>query len=93
MMMPTESYIDSLSDRHIDELILERERLLASIHEFEKSWDEPEEPDPLQTVSTVDPEFIYQMNLEYLAALCLLISRRYSERLAADDMEGGTDSR
>lgn len=74
MMISPEAYIKELEDKSYEELLAEKARLNAKIEEFENH----DNSSPTIVISP-SPEVRYQCNLEYLAALCNLITKKYNE--------------
>ena len=70
MMISPESYIERVKMLPLSELIKERNLLLRDIKRFEKAMLNDTE---VIGVTCPSPDVVYQMNLEYLSALCLLI--------------------
>lgn len=78
MMVSPDMYIQDLESYDYDTLIEERGKLIADIVEYEtkeKSGDRAGD----EWMMHPSPEVIYQMNLEYLSKLCLIMKERYSE--------------
>lgn len=73
MMLPPDAYIDFFKDATYEELIEERNKLLAFVTDFEKGMIPESEwlIDPA-------PDVVYQMNLEYLSVLCKRIALVYN---------------
>lgn len=79
MMISPESYLEELKTESLEQLIVIRNELIEEIVAFEKGLI-PQDHWRIRP----SPEVVYQMNLEYLAALCQFISKRYSEKLNDD---------
>lgn len=78
MMISPESYVMMHESDSFEELIKERKSLQREIAHLEKIvFDEKRENE--EWMYNPSPDVLYQMNLEYLAALCLLIRDRYRE--------------
>ncbi len=85
MMISPEGFAEELSNRSYKELLVERDSLIEEIRRFEKSVDDCTGKGSLYHPS---PEVKYQMNLEYLAQVCLLISQKYNEEYVWDEVDG-----
>jgi len=75
MMIHPEGYIDMIKDKSYENLLKERDVLIARICEFEESMDKPKDE---RWLISPDPEVVYQCNLMYLAKLCELIQETYN---------------
>ena len=84
MMICPEGYVKELEDAPYPELIRERNRLIRYIREFEKKEKAGDRSDPGWGICP-SPEVRYQMNLEYLAALCRLMQERYNREFVGGD--------
>ena len=82
MMMSPECYVAELENATYEELIRERGRLVAELVELEASIASGEEPELLIYPSD---DVRYQMCLEYLAALSVLMVERVSEFIGGDE--------
>ena len=82
MMISPESYVAELENATYEELIRERGRLVAELVELEASIASGEEPELLICPSD---DVRYQMCLEYLAALSVLMVERVSEFIGGDE--------
>lgn len=84
MMISPEAYIDRFKGAEYLDLITERDRLIRFIKEYEekdiagdrsgKEWDIHPQPDVR-----------YQVYLEYLSRLCVLMSEKYNEEYVWGD--------
>ena len=77
MMISPQSYIDDLEDDSYEALIKERDILVREIRHFEKHWEEIMNSE--EALICPSPDVVYQMNLEYLGSLCMLISKKFNE--------------
>ena len=78
MMRSPKAYINSFRDAEYLDLIMERDRLMRFVKEYEekdiagdrsgKEWDIHPQPDVR-----------YQVYLEYLSRLCMLMTEKYNE--------------
>lgn len=83
MMISPEAYIElECKGKSYTELLKMRDELLEDIYAFEKDQISPE-----AKMINPSPEVIYQMNLEYLGALCKLISETYNTEVVWKDEE------
>ena len=78
MMNSPYSYAEKMKNASYVELIRERENLLCFIREFEKAEMSGTCRDPSR-VCCPSPEVQYQVYLEYLAALCSLMHKKYNQ--------------
>ena len=78
MMICPELYVQNLKDAGYPELIRERDSLLQSIREFEEKETAGDRSGDEWRLCP-QPDVRYQMDLEYLAALCSYMSEKYSE--------------
>lgn len=76
MMISPNGYINMIKDKKYKELLVERNKLLKEIKNFEKEDNEAE--CGIEIKIHPSPEVVYQMNLLYLAKLCELLSEKYS---------------
>ena len=72
-MISPEVYIEEQKNKSYEELLVERDRLISDIKQFE--GDEKNEQ-----VIEPSPDVVYQCNLKYLAKICELIAEKYNER-------------
>ena len=77
MMISPQSYIDELEDKSYEELIKKRDKLIRQIRHFEKHHEEIMNSEKIYIYPS--PDVAYQMNLEYLGALCVLISNKHGK--------------
>lgn len=73
MMISPETYIDRLKDVTYEELIEKRDELLGFVTDFENQRI----PDGKWAVDP-SPEVAYQVYLQYLSALCMLMAEVYN---------------
>lgn len=74
MMISPDSYIEMIEDKSYYSLLKKRDCLVREIRRFEKDKDRSGE----EWMIHPSPEVRYQMNLQYLAKLCELISEVYN---------------
>ena len=77
MMMSPETFIGTLENASYEEMIRERDELIESIKWFEKAYAENE--GNLGPQLYPSQEAVYQMNLEYLSRLCILIEAKFQK--------------
>ena len=75
MMIHPEGYIEMIEDKSYENLLRERDALIAKIHTYESKLHEQKNNE--WTISP-SPEVVYQCNLLYLAKLCELIKETYN---------------
>lgn len=78
MMISPQTYADGIKDKSYEELIEEREKLIREIKHFEKHRKELMNNEKKMIFPSPDVE--YQMNLEYLGSLCVLLSDKFNEK-------------
>ena len=78
MMIPPESYIESLEDKPYLELIKTRDGLIRYLQDYERKEMAGDRSDP-EWQYRPSPEVQYQVYFEYLAELCRLMHERYNE--------------
>lgn len=76
MMISSENFSEDLQDESYEALIKERDSLIREIRHFEKNRDKILGK---EIVICPSPEVVYQMNLQYLAVVCNLISSKYND--------------
>ena len=76
MMISPDWYIEDIKDKKYKELLIEKDKLLKEINDFEN--DKIPESEYMIDPS---PEVRYQCNLKYLSKLCELISEKYNEEV------------
>ena len=76
-MISPQGFVDEFEDEPYEKLIKERDKLIREIRHFEKHRDEIMNSD--EEVLCPSPDVVYQMNLEYLGSLCMLISKKFNE--------------
>lgn len=74
MMISPEMYVEELKEKSYKELLEKREELLKKIYSFEAGKIEESE-----FLMKPSPDVKYQMHLEYLGELSLLIADKYRE--------------
>lgn len=74
MMISPDSYIDEFKNKKYKELVVEKNKLLKEISDFENN-NIPEESYNINP----SPDVIYQCNLLYLSKLCELIADKYNK--------------
>ena len=78
MMFSLETFVELHKDETYAELIETRNELIADIRQFELDL-EKEENGELRVIICPSPDVVYQMHLEYLSQICLLIVQRFQE--------------
>ena len=73
-MISPDSYIDEFKNKKYKELVVEKNKLLKEISDFENN-NIPEESYNINP----SPDVIYQCNLLYLSKLCELIANKYNK--------------
>ena len=86
MMFSPDTFIKQLKDYTFPQLIAEKDSLVIEIKELEKIVYENDRTDPEWNVDP-GPDVRYQMNLEYLAALCKLIKEKYNREIVGAEDE------
>lgn len=81
MMLDPKSYVKEFKNSSFDELKKERERLYKELRAIERVAFEKEHVSEDWQVLP-GPGTRYQMYLEYMAALCELMSKKYREEIA-----------
>ena len=76
MMISPDWYVEDKKDKKYKELLVERDKLLKEIKDFENN-NIPEKDYMIDP----SPEVIYQCNLQYLSKLCDLIYKKYNQEL------------
>lgn len=76
MMISPDMFVNRYRFMKYKELLPVRDELIKSIREFETKTYDPE----MDRICP-SPEVKYQMHLEYLGKLCLLISEKYNEEI------------
>lgn len=78
MMISPESYVMMHESDSFEELIKERKSLQREIAHLEKIvFDEKRESE--EWMYRPSPDVMYQMNLDYLSALCKFMSEKYNK--------------
>lgn len=82
MMISPEEYMTRYVDRSYEELLSVRDDLLRRIFRFEQNRFHTESGEKASAVKdsarvNPSPDVIYQMNLEYLSILCLLLEKKF----------------
>ncbi len=77
MMISPNSFVEGLKDADYKTLIKERNRLVRDLKDFEKYDMDSDRTGPGWMILP-SPETIYQMNLEYMAALCTFMQEKYN---------------
>ena len=80
MMIDPKTYVEELKDTDFKTLIEERNQLMEAIEEFEEMVMSGERTGEGWTIMP-SPDVIYQMNLQYLAELCILMCEKYNNDL------------
>lgn len=76
-MISPQSFVDEFDDESYVTLLKERDKLIREIRHFEKHREEIMNSE--EAYICPSPDVVYQMNLEYLGALCMLISKKFNE--------------
>ena len=84
MMRSPEAYIDGFKDAEYLDLIMERDRLMRFIKEYEEK-DIAGDRFGKEWVIYPQPDVRYQVYLEYLGRLCALMSEKYNEEYVWGD--------
>ena len=79
MMRSPESFIEDYQNSSYHDLLRLRDELQAKILAFENHSYDPE-----MDLIKPSPDTIYQMNLEYMAELCMLIAKKYNEEFVQE---------
>ena len=85
-MFSPDAFIRQLKDYTFPQLIAEKDSLVIEIKELEKIVYENDRTDQEWNVDP-SPDIRYQMNLEYLAALCKLIKEKYNREIVGAEDE------
>ncbi|MCR4880785.1 MAG: hypothetical protein K6A44_02385 [bacterium] len=85
MMISPQAYVDELENETYEKLIKERDKLIRDVRYFEKHREEIMNNDTERICPS--PDVVYQMNLEYLGALCMQISKKFNEKYEQEDEE------
>lgn len=86
MMLCPEGYIAALKDASFEELIREKDLLFESIKELETVAYEKDRSNAAWDIHP-GPDVRYQMNLEYLSAVCQLIKEKYNDDIVGRGSE------
>ena len=78
MMISPDCYIGLMKDSSYQELISERDKLLDFLKKFERDEMAGDRSDPSWNMCP-KPDVRYQMDLEYLAALCRFMQEKYNQ--------------
>lgn len=81
MMIAPETFAEMHKDDSYEELLRLRDEFLESIHSFEAADGN------IEVKMMPSPDVVYQMDLEYLAKVCELISEKFRQRNWDDDVE------
>lgn len=90
MMISPESYVEDHKDDTFEQLIEERERLIEEIRDLEDILLGGK-PIAEEYMTKPGPDVIYQMDLEYLAALCTFMSGKYNKDFIMGDAPDDED--
>ena len=77
MMISPDTFIVGYKDKPYLELMKERDSLMESVRWFEQAEIAGDRSDPAWRYCP-SPDVQYQVNLEYLSALCQLMQERYN---------------
>lgn len=75
-MISPELFAEQYNDKTYAELLEVRDELIDDIKEFEAT---PSNAESDFVIICPSPEVVYQMNLEYLSKICMLISQKIRE--------------
>lgn len=84
MMIGPKSFIEQYKDKSYEELIDARDNLIREIQHFEKLEKEGDHSGEEWMIHP-QPDVRYQVNLEYLSALCSYMSEKYNEECVWGD--------
>ena len=84
MMISPEGYLALLKGDSFEELVAERKRLVDEINELEEIVYEKVHKDERWQINP-QPDVQYQMMLEYLSKLCILISEKYNKEIVWEE--------
>ena len=90
MMISPLSYIAEYENDTFEQLLQERDCLIAEIHELEKIVYSEARSDEAWSICP-QPDVRYQMNLDYLSELCAFISKKYNREIVWKDAEESID--
>lgn len=90
MMISPLSYIAEHENDTFEQLLQERDCLIAEIHELEKIVYSEDRSDEAWSICP-QPDVRYQMNLDYLSELCAFISKKYNREIVWKDAEESID--
>ncbi len=77
-MISPQGYIEQQKDESYEYLVKEQDKLIREIRHFEKNREEITNSE--EAYICPEPDVVYQMNLEYLGFLCMLISNKFNEK-------------
>ena len=77
MMISPQMFIDEVKEYPYDKLIKERNRLVKSLRDFEKSYFAGDKSGD-EWHWCPSPDVIYQCELEYLSALCEFMKEKFN---------------
>lgn len=83
-MISPEMYVEELKDATYLELIEERNSLIEYIVEYERNERRGDRSSEDWMVCPT-PDVVYQVYMEYLAALCLMMQEKYNEEYVCGD--------
>lgn len=75
-MISPESYMETIKNLTLEQLVKERNKLIRELHRFEKRSDD----ENLEIFIHPSPEVVYQCNNEYLIKVTELINIKFRER-------------
>lgn len=81
-MISPEIFVEQHVDDSYAELISVRDELIDDINEFEATPNNKEQ----SFVIHPNPEVVYQMNLEYLSKICLLVEKKFRDECKLTDL-------
>lgn len=80
MMIEPSGYIEEHKNDSFEQLIAEKNALVAEINELEKIAFDKTKSDPAWGIHP-GPDVLYQTDLEYLAELCNFIKDKYNSEI------------
>ena len=86
MMISPEMYVEEHNNDSFEKLIEERDELIQIIKELETIVFDESKDDPAWQFRP-GPDVRYQMNLEYLSALCKYIKDKYNKEIVWGETE------
>ena len=78
-MISPEGYVSKFENESYEKLLKERDKLIREIRHIEKHREEIMNRENTEIIMCPTPDVFYQVHLEYLGLLCMLISRKFNE--------------